>query len=281
MTIDDSLRSVAGHELIARVADAFGIDEKSAQSAVFSLADELEVRIQRAMLSRGGVADVLSLVTAPGARGVPLNAADLASPGLTANGDQILNVLIGNKHVSRKIAARVASSSGLDVATVQKLLPVVATLLISELQRQSAPTIAKVASTLPGFAGAGGSPLPMPGEPFPSGAEKPRGEINAGSPLPIPGDDIPGLGRGRSRYPEPEREPEDNPYSRLPDIVRRGGERVPPDSGGDSLENVIRSILGNLLGSNSGVVGTMIKLFIVRWIASIVRRVLAQALGRR
>src|SRR3546814_4748291 len=56
---------------------------------------------------------------------------------------------------------------------------------------------------------------------------------------------------------------DDNPYSRLPDIVRRGGQRVPGPDGG-SLENIIRSILGNLLGSNSGVIGTMIKLFLVR-----------------
>lgn len=296
MTIDDSFRSAAGQELIGRVADAFGVDEQSARRAVLSLTDELEVRLQRTMLSRGGVADVLALVTAPGARRMPAEAAELASADVTANGHQILNVLIGNKHVSRKIAARVASSSGLDVATVQKLLPIVATLVISELQRQAAPAIAKVASTIPGFSGAGGSPLPMPGDTFPpvardanwtddrrsSGASapaRPRGPIDHGSPLPVPGDDIPGLGR-RSRYPGPATEPEDNPYSRLPDIVRRGGERV-PGSDGDSLENVIRSILGKLLGSNSGVVGTMIKLFVVRWIASIVRRVLAQVLGRR
>ncbi|WP_045835807.1 DUF937 domain-containing protein [Hyphomicrobium sp. 99] len=299
MTIDDSFRSATGQELIGRIADAFHIDEQSARSAVYSLADELQARIQRSMLSRGGVADVLSLVTSPGASRTPSDVADFTSPDVAANGDQILNVLIGNKHVSRGIAARTASTSGVDAATVQKLLPVVATLMVGELQRQSAPAIAKVASTLPGFSGAGGSPLPMPGDTFPpsgrdvyskpdvqppfggNGPEKPRGPINGGSPLPVPGDDIPGLGR-RNRYPGPgpASEPEDNPYSRLPDIVRRGGQQVPGSDGG-SLENVIRSILGNLLGSNSGVVGTMIKLFLVRWLASTARRVLGQVLGRR
>ena len=299
MTIDDSFQSASGQELIGKIADAYGIDEQSEQRAVHSLADELQARIQRSMLSRGGVADVVSLVTAPGTTQMPADGAGFASPDLVANGDQILNVLIGNKHISRGIAQRTASISGVDIPTVQKLLPVVATLVIGELQKQSGPAISKVASTIPGFSGAGGSPLPMPGDTFPptgrdayarpddrppfggSGAENPPAPsrpIDGGSPLPIPGDNIPGLGR-RSRYPGPTSEPDDdNPYSRLPDIVRRGGQQVPGPDGG-SLENVIRSILGNLLGSNSGVVGTMIKLFLLRWIVSLVRRVLGRALG--
>ena len=305
MTIEDSFQSAAGQELIGRIANAFDVDEQSARSAVHALGDELQARIQRAMLSRGGVANVVSLVTAPGATRALADTGHLSSPEVAANGDQILDVLIGNKHVSRKIAARTASRTGIDAATVQKMLPVVATLLIGELQRQSGPAIAKVASGIPGFSGAGGSPLPMPGDMFPpsgrgtysppddqppigGGAtnsppdrplDRPRGPIDAGRPLPVPGDNIPGLGRA-NRYPGPASEPEDNPYSRLPDIVRRGGQQVPGPDGG-SLENVIRSILGNLLGSNSGIVGTMIKLFLIRWVASLVRRVLSGAIGRR
>ncbi|HET6389110.1 DUF937 domain-containing protein [Hyphomicrobium sp.] len=277
MTIDAYFRSDAGQDIIAEMAAAFGIDEQSTRSAVYALSEELEVRIQRLMLSRSGVADVVSLVTTRHAPNVPPNSAALTSQDVTANGDDILNVLIGNKHVSRGIAARVASRSGLDAATVQKLLPVVATLVISELQRQAAPAIAKVAGTISGLSGAEASPLPLPGDTLPAEGERRRGPIDAGSPLPIPGDDIPGLGR-RNRFPDPQSG--DNPYSRLPDIIRRGGERV-PGSGGDTLESVIRSILGNILGSNSGVIGTMIKLFVVRWIASLVRRVLAQATGQR
>lgn len=90
-----------------------------------------------------------SLVTAPGAARAISNPDRLSSPEVIANGDQILNVLIGNKHVSRKIAARTASKTSIDAATVQKMLSVVATLLIGELQRQSAPAIAKAASRIP------------------------------------------------------------------------------------------------------------------------------------
>ncbi len=301
MTIEESLRGAKGQELVADLARAFGIDEQKAGGAVGSLTDELNVRIQRAMLSRGGVADVVSLVTAPGAQSALSNPQALASPGVLSEGNQILDVLIGDKHVSRGIAARTAARNGLDAATVQKMLPVVANLLIGELQRQSGPSIAKVAGSIPGFGGAGGSPLPLPGDIFSPPARTSddaapddqtqyappqrteRGPIDAGRPLPVPGDNIPGLGRqNRAPQPGPDSDPDqdDNPYSRLPDIVRRGGQQVPGPDGG-SLENIIRSILGNLLGSNSGVVGTMIKLFLVRWIVSLIRSLLSGAFRGR
>jgi hypothetical protein len=302
VTIEDSLRSPKGKELIANVATTFGLDEQKADAAVRNLTDELGARIQRAMLSRGGVANVVSLVTAPGAQQALSNPGALASSDVTDDGNQILDVLLGSKHVSRGIAARTASMTGVDASTIQKMLPVVANLLVGELQKQSGPAIAKVAGNIPGFSGAGGSPLPMPGDSFPpartdnSPTYQPsdgapsgplRGPTDVGNPLPIPGDDIPGIGR-RNRYQRPDQDQDpdqddNNPYSRLPDIVRRGGQRVPGPDGGDggSLENIIRTILGNLLGSNSGVIGTMIKLFLVRWIVSLIRRVLGGTIGGR
>jgi hypothetical protein len=315
-------QSIGREALIGNLATAFGVDEQKAGAAVDALSDAVKVRIERSMLSRGGVADVVSLVTAPSAGRVLADARSdpsaLASPAVAAAGNGILDVLIGNKHVSRGIAARAAKSAGLDAATAEKMLPVVASLVVGRLQQQSAPALAKLVSEVPGLVGAGGSPLPMPGDrippigpdrgpdresddtappSMPSSAPSSRppagsgGTIDGGSPLPIPGDHIPGVGRGgrAERYPTPD--PNDdqgpgsddgdqgNPYQRLPDIVRRGGPQVP--GGGGSLEDVIRSIIGSLLGSNRGVIGTMIQLFLIRWIASFIRGILSRTLGGR
>jgi hypothetical protein len=66
----------------------------------------------------------------------------------------------------------------------------------------------------------------------------------------------------------------------LPDIIRRGGQQV-PGGGGGSLEDIIRSIFGKVLGSNRGVIGTMIQLFLIRWLASLARRILSRVFTRR
>jgi len=287
MTIEGSLQSPKGNALIAQVAHAFNINDDKANAAVRMLADELNARIQRTMLSRGGVADVAKLVTNPAAGQTLSDPQALASPAAAEAGNHILNVLIGNKHISRKIAGRTASRADMDTGTVEKLLPAVASLVIGELQRQSQPGLENLLRKAPELLGAGGSPLPLPGDApsprtsdtwnsSPSGSQfAPRGPIDAGQPLPIPGDNIPGLGRSSPHeYPD-----QQNPYERLPDIVRRGGQQVP---GGDgSLENIIRSIFGSVLGSNRGVIGTMIQLFLIRWLASLARRLFSSVLARR
>jgi hypothetical protein len=291
VTIEASLNSSEGSELIGKVAQAFGIDDDKANRAVRILADELSARIQRSMLSRGGVADVAALVTDPAAGSTLAKRETLSSPDAIDNGNHILDVLIGNKHISRKIAARTASRSNIDAGTAQKLLPAVANLVIGELQRQSQPALKNLIRNAPGLVSAGGSPLPLPGDTLPPAspndwasdaaptapgpASQPSRPIDGGQLLPIPGDNIPGLGRRTSRqYPE-----QQNPYERLPDIVRRGGQQVP--GGGGSLEDVIRSIFGSVLGSNRGIIGTMIQLFLIRWLASIARRILPRVLGGR
>ena len=293
MTIDASFLGSEGQQWVNKVASAFGVDDQAASAAVQGLVGELKARIERTMLSRGGVADVAALVTKPSAGAALSNGTNLADPSVATQGNGILDVLIGNKHISRGIAARVASQSGLDTPTVEHMLPAIASVLIGELQRQSAPALQKLARDVPGLVSAGGSPLSLPEglpsantppvdsdpPPRPNGVSpSPRGPVDAGGPLPVPGDNIPGLGRSRAPQREPDPEP-DNPYQRLPDIVRRGGGPSTPDGG--SLEDIIRSIFGSLLGSNRGVIGTMIQLFLVRWIASFIRRMLGGAIGGR
>ena len=296
MGIEEALRSDEGQQLVRRVASAFDVDGRKAGVAIETLVDALSARIERSMLSRGGVADVATLLTRPAKAPMLSESTDLRSPAVADGGNQILDVLIGNKHLSRGIAARAASASGLDSATVEDMLPVVATWMVGQLQRQAQPAFQKLLRDIPGLVSAGGSPLPLPGDTIPpaapynpapvnipkngipkNGAGTPSsGSIDAGRPLPIPGDNIPGLGRRQA----PDRVP-DNPFDRLPDVVRRGGGPSVPGPQGGSLEDVIRSIIGSLLGSNRGVIGTMIQLFLIRWIASLIRGILSRATGSR
>src|SRR3954447_924041 len=141
VTINETSSAAGSYGVAGKFAQIFGISAEQSESTVDALTEELQSRLKWAMLSRGGVADVLSLVTNPSV-GTPAHARDLSSQEVAAAGNGILNVLIGSKHVSRGIAARVARQAGIDPATVERLLPLAASLLISELQRQSGPEIA-------------------------------------------------------------------------------------------------------------------------------------------
>jgi hypothetical protein len=90
--------------------------------------------------------------------------------------------------------------------------------------------------------------------------------------LPLPGD----LPHGGSR-PR-------NGYDDIGDILRRGGGSVQlPGGGGGTLDSLIRSIFGGLFGYRpKGVIGSMIYMFVMRWLMSNGWRILSRIIfGRR
>ena len=260
MTIASILQSAEGKAAFKNLSSAFGIDAAVAGPAVNSLADALAAQIQRNMISRGGVADIAGLLAEPQTARTLTDTKSLAGPEVADAGNHILDVLIGDKHISRGIAARTAASTGIDEGIAKKLLPVVASMVLGGLQKQAQPQVSKLVRDMPALSAVS----------------------HQGGPLPIPGDNIPGVGRNAPRAPNDDTENGggsdngggngggNNPFENLPDIIRRGGTQVP---GGGSLEDVIRSILGGLLGfKNRGMIGNIVQALVLRFVVNLVRR---------
>ncbi len=301
MNIQSVVKGAQGGAAITNLATAFGVSPEMTEAAVNAIMSELTYRIERKTLSRGGIADVISLLGRPELGRAIADPAHLAEPAIANNGDQILDVLIGNKHISRGIADSVARQTGIDAATLKQMLPVVASMLMGGLQAQTQTAFSQEFGEVPGLRAL----LPLPGDPpLPRTAQSnaPRsqdfepskrssssssrsdsGDLRSPLPrtsggsnggfggatggggvlLPLPGDTPPGPPRG-GRYDD------------LSDVVRKGGTQAP---GGGSLENMIRSILGGLLGfKNRGVISSLIYMFVVRWLMNFGRRLLSRVL---
>ena len=290
MQIDRILNDAASSAVIKNLATAFGVDPQRATPAIEIMMQALTDRIERNTLSRAGVADVVDLLGKPNLGRALGDPQSLASPQVANAGNYVLDVLFGNKHLSRGIAQRAARNSGLNEDVAKRMLPVIASLLIGALQSKAQ---GEIADKFGGLAAVSGRrPLPLPGEPPLSLPDQPAGDFEfdlpktsggsgggmggatagSGSPLPIPGDEIPGINDGRnapSRFPE------------LPDVVRRGGTQVPGPSGG-SLEDIIRSILGNLLGfKNGGVLSWIVNLLLSKWFLGFAMRIVRRMLTGR
>lgn len=275
MTLETTLNNAQGGALVDNLATSFGVDPNRVKPALAVMTEALTRRIDRNTLSRGGVADIVDLIIRSGAGQVLANPQTLSAPQTEAMGNHILDVLIGSKDTSRGIAHRAAAASGLDEAVLRKMLPTVASMVIGSLQKDAPAVFADRLKGVQGLRSAGGSPLPLPGDnipPIDSDRETPRrypqpgssgggvGGTIGGSPLPIPGDEIPGTG-GNSPGGG-------GGYDNLPDIIRRGGARVP---GGGDLSDVIRSILGSLLGFQPrGLFGWVLALIFSRWFRGII-----------
>jgi hypothetical protein len=293
----------AGGAALQNLATAFGLDPDVARRAAASLGDALSQRIERTAMSRGGVADVIALLANRDAAQTGADPKNLASPSAIESGNEVLDVLIGSKHISRGIAARTASETGVSEDIAKNMLPVVARMMIGGLRARAEPELNRLIRNVPELAQSlKGSPLPLPGEvPMDSGPAgrggswgggnspdgapndepvarpAPSRPVSGGRPLPLPGDSIPGVG-GDAPQDGTSDSPGDSPYSRLPDIIRRGGVQVP---GGGTLENVIRTILAGLLGYKSrGLLGSLLQMFLIRFLPAILKGIFSRVTGR-
>ena len=167
---------------------SFGVDPAQADRAVAVMAQSLANRIERNTLSRGGLADVVDLLARPGAGAALQEPQALSSPQVEAIGNSVLDVLIGSKHVSRGIAQSAARASGIDEATLRKMLPAVASMVIGSLQAKAMPQIEKSLQPLKISA----SPLPLPGDATGTRAQR----------------------SGSQRWPKPHRQPAAHPGRR-------------------------------------------------------------------
>lgn len=282
MLIESVLRDAQGGAALTNLATSFGIAPDTAAAAAKSMLTDLALRVERKSLSYDGLADIVKLLGNADAGRALFHAGSLGSADITHAGNSVLEVLTGSKHVSRGIARRAASAAGVDPSIAEKILPVVASLMIGGLQKESQGLLAERFTNVAAFK----SPLPLPGEARDEQGEwlgrlpKPAGSAGGGiggsaagqRPLPIPGDSIPGVG-------------ERNRYDDVSDAIRRGGNAQGGGRGGPiqlptggTPGGVIRSILGSLLGfGNRGILASLLQLLLIRILPALLRRMFSRA----
>lgn len=288
MQITNIVENAQAGELPAHLAQSFGITFDQATKAAAQVMKELAFAFEKRTISRGGLADVVELLGDGSAGRAFYDASNLTGQSTRQAGDHILDVLVGDKHQSRGIAQRVARETGVSADVVKGMLPVVASAMVGGLQRETQAAFSRGVRDIPGLGGdsfdaGSGTLLPLPGENSPRsrstgdwGDALPRtgstagggagGTDGGGVLLPLPGDNVPTT-RRRNRYDD------------LSDVLRRGPTKTPQ---GGSLEKLIRSILGNLLGyGNRGIIGSIIRVMLLRWGWTILRRILGRIIPGR
>ncbi len=276
MASTDFLAQTLGGDGIAAIAKRVGARPEEVEAALGVIVPRLAQAMERNTLSRGGLADLVKAI-GDGHHETYLKRPDLiGSDAMRADGDAILSHMLGSVDSSRSLASRAAATSGLSEAIVRQLLPIVAAMLMGALSKATKGGLGDILSKIPGLSPGGGASSPRPASAPGGGMPRmpeaaPRSSWPSGggdSPLPIPGDRIPGVGRDQP-----------NPYEDLSDVIRKGGSQAP--SGG-SLGNIVRDILGGVLGFQSkGVIGWILRLIVMRWGWGLVQNILRRLLMGR
>lgn len=137
MNILDLILNAQEGGAVRQLANQFGLDEGTAQTAVSALLPALAGAVQRNTQQDGGLDALL------GALGGGNHSRYLDDPSMLGqqesveDGNGILGHLLGSKDVSRQLASQASAQTGLDSGLLKQMLPLVAALLMGGLSQQA------------------------------------------------------------------------------------------------------------------------------------------------
>jgi hypothetical protein len=132
---------------LKQLATNFGISETDAREAVAEMTPALSRGLQHNISQQDGLESLLGALKKGNHQRYSDHPEALAEGSTTAEGNAILGHILGSKDVSRRVASHAASTTGLGAGLLKKMLPVIATMVMGSLSKQSA------SSALPGGVG--------------------------------------------------------------------------------------------------------------------------------
>lgn len=140
MNILETILQAQGGGAVDKLASQFGLKPEQAQSAVAALLPAVAAGLQRNMATESGMSSLLNALGKGHHESYIDDPGTLAQPSTAADGNAILGHILGSKDVSRAAAASASQRTGIDPATLKKMLPLVAALAMGGLSKQSKAT---------------------------------------------------------------------------------------------------------------------------------------------
>lgn len=138
MNLFDMLAQSQNGQAIDNLAGQFGLDRSQTEAALRQLVPALGAGLARNTSNGKGLADLVGALAGGHHQRYADDPATVADPQAIAEGNGILGHLFGSKEVSRQIAERVGSQTGIGAAIVKQMLPVIATMVMGGLAKQVA-----------------------------------------------------------------------------------------------------------------------------------------------
>ncbi len=123
--------------VVDQMAKNFNLDANSAQSAIKHMLPALTRGMQNNVKKEGGLEGLFGALASGQHSRYVENPELLGQSGTTQDGNAILGHLLGSKDVSRNVAGHAAKETGLDFGLLKKMLPVLATVVMGSLGKQT------------------------------------------------------------------------------------------------------------------------------------------------
>jgi hypothetical protein len=154
MNILDSIINAGGGATVRHLGSQFGLSEAQTSAALSALVPALSAGVRQNLQSPEGLSGLASALSGGNHQRYIDEPATLGNAGTIADGNGILGHVLGSKDVSRRVAAHAGAQSGLSPDVMKQMLPLVATLVMGAMSRQTGAG-ASLSSNAAGTAGGG------------------------------------------------------------------------------------------------------------------------------
>jgi hypothetical protein len=122
---------------IQQLASNFGIGEDQVQAAVSELVPALSQGMKKNISGDSGLEGLMQALQSGGHQKYLEQPETLADSQAVLEGNGILGHILGSKDVSRAVADRASTNTGLDSGLLKKMLPLVASMMMGSLSQQT------------------------------------------------------------------------------------------------------------------------------------------------
>ena len=124
-------------DAVGQIAKQLNLDAGDAQSAMQHMLPALTKGITNNLQQEGGLESLMGALTS-GSHQKYVDTPDLIGQASSIDdGNAILGHILGSKDVSRNVAGHASQATGLDFGALKKMLPMLATLVMGSLSKQS------------------------------------------------------------------------------------------------------------------------------------------------
>src|SRR5262245_27510744 len=133
-----------------QLGQQFGLDKSQVSSALSALVPALAAGFQTNASSPQGLDGLVSALGGGQHQRYVDDAGALAHPDTVTDGNAILGHVFGSKDVSRQVASRAATQTGIGEGVLKSMLPVVAAMMMGTMSKGMAPAGAAQAGVAAG-----------------------------------------------------------------------------------------------------------------------------------
>jgi hypothetical protein len=137
MDLLNALMGAAGFGGMQKLGDQFGLEGADVEKVLGGVVPALGGGLKRNTASAGGLDALMGALQSGGHQRYVDDPGAAASASGIAVDNNILGHILGSKGVSRNLAAKASESSGVSQALIKQMLPMVATMMMGALSKQT------------------------------------------------------------------------------------------------------------------------------------------------